>query len=100
MLQLYLIGSVLIGSQDMSFKDIIIPQLSTTQIYTDMSIIPTEPQSSTASSIYRNISITEPQSFTTQIYTDNISITTDQHSAERSILEQVINLNIYKLDGF
>ncbi|XP_025207839.1 uncharacterized protein LOC112603482 [Melanaphis sacchari] len=81
-------NSLLIGSQDMTFKDSI-PQLSTTPIYTDMSIIPTEPQSSTASSIYRNISITEPQSFTNQI-------TSDQHSAERSILEQISNFEVYQ----
>jgi len=86
-------NSLLISSQDMAFIDSI-PQLSTTPIYRDMSIT-TDPQSSAASSSYRNVSISEPQS-TTQIYTDNnMSITTD--CAERTILEQVINL--YKLIG-
>lgn len=65
-------NSLLLGSQDMGFMDNM-PQLSTSPIYTDMSIT------------------TEPQSSITQVYTDNMSITTDKHFTETSILEQVIN---------
>ncbi|XP_060857763.1 uncharacterized protein LOC132935284 [Metopolophium dirhodum] len=71
-------NSLLIGSQDMNFMDDI-PQLSTSPIYTDMSI--TEPQISVAKSKY-----------------SDMSLTTDHYSRETSSLEQVPNFEAYPND--